>query len=307
LQPISLWLKVREREAFGTTETSFPVAGETGGLGLRPSSPQFFSFFRHRWQDLNTQSLPSGVPRFAQDNPDRDVAIVSHGSVIRALLNFYCRKSVTDINSTGHSDNTAVSLVEVEGSLPIVIYKNDNSHLSPELSTIERQNWWKENSSPAEISMWFKSADMAAEGRRYVSFREDAWNVVYGDLEGFTGEGFLKEARAASRENPRAVVYGMLMDDIAGIIELNTKKGEDEGVGYIPFYYLKEEYRGRGLAVQLLGQAVSFYRRLGRKYLKLRVSPDNKRAISFYEKNDFIRCGFCSGPNSNLILMKKAI
>lgn len=47
-------------------------------------------------------------------------------------------------------------------------------------------------------------------------------------------------------------------------------------------------FRFRGLGVQLLGQAVSFYRGLGRTSLRLRCAPDGA-ARQFYEKHGFLK------------------
>ena len=44
---------------------------------------------------------------------------------------------------------------------------------------------------------------------------------------------------------------------------------------------------GGRLAVQLLGQAVSYYRKRGRRALRLRVSPDNAAALKFYADAGF--------------------
>jgi probable phosphoglycerate mutase len=77
--------------------------------------------------------------------------------------------------------------------------------------------------------------------------------------------------------------------------------------GHISLFAIAPEYRGKRLAVQLLGQAVSFYRALGRKYLKLYVAPDNHRAIQFYKKNDFVEKGYGPGIHDNLLVMIKKI
>ena len=72
-------------------------------------------------------------------NPGKTVCVVSHGCAIR---NFLCRalgRPVSELNSVGRSDNTAVSVVEFDDALsPRVIIMNDDSHIPPELSVYRR-------------------------------------------------------------------------------------------------------------------------------------------------------------------------
>ena len=42
------------------------------------------------------------------------------------------------------ADNTAVSVVEYDDSfVPHIVSQNDASHLNPEVSTFEKQDWWR--------------------------------------------------------------------------------------------------------------------------------------------------------------------
>ena len=72
-------------------------------------------------------------------NPGKTVCAVSHGCAIR---NFLCRalgRPVSELNSVGRSDNTAVSVVEFDDALtPHVVRINDASHIPPELSVYRR-------------------------------------------------------------------------------------------------------------------------------------------------------------------------
>ena len=96
-------------------------------------------------------------------------------------------------------------------------------------------------------------------------------------------------------------------DKFIGIIELDTECMADKGAGWISFCYLEPDYRGQNLGVQLLGHAVSVYRGLGRKTLRLHVAETNKRGIAFYEKFDFKRIGTAKGNICSLLLMEKEI
>ena len=99
----------------------------------------------------------------------------------------------------------------------------------------------------------------------------------------------------------------MLRDTPAGVLQLNLRRDADKGVGSIPFFYMLPDFRRRGLGVQLLGQAVSTYRPLGRKYLRLRCAPDNHVAQRFYQKYGFHKIGEDPGSRVPLDIMEKYI
>ncbi len=78
-------------------------------------------------------------------------------------------------------------------------------------------------------------------------------------------------------------------------------------MGYIPFLYLREPYRHRGLGIQLIGHGVSFYRRLGRTRLQLSVAPTNENALGFYRKYGFHQVKKQRGRFGRLLLLEKDI
>ena len=80
-----------------------------------------------------------------------------------------------------------------------------------------------------------------------------------------------------------------------------------EGVGYIPFLYMDPAHRRQGLGVQLLGQAVSTYRPLGRDRLRLCCAPDNGIAQRFYQKYGFVKMGEEPGARGPLDVLEKYI
>jgi broad specificity phosphatase PhoE len=81
-----------------------------------------------------------------RENPGQSVCVVSHGCAIR---NFLCRASglpLCRLSEVDWCDNTAVSIVDFDEALhPTVVLQNDTSHLSPEYSTLQKQDWWKKN------------------------------------------------------------------------------------------------------------------------------------------------------------------
>ena len=125
------------------------------------------------------------------------------------------------------------------------------------------------------------------EVRFTIRYRKDAWQVVYGTLRGFDGSGFWLDAQRTIGPDPEAMVVGYLNGTPAGMIQLSPGRDAARGVGYIPFLYLREPFRHQGLGIQLIGHAVSFYRKRGRTKLQLSVAPTNAKALGFYRKYGF--------------------
>ena len=94
---------------------------------------------------------------------------------------------------------------------------------------------------------------------------------------------------------------------VAGVLQLDLERCAGEGTGYIPFVYMTPQYRKQGLGVQLIGQAVSVYRPLGRERLRLRCAPENAVAQRFYEKYGFTKVGEEQGARVKLDMLEKSI
>jgi len=252
--------------------------------------------------------MKDAVMELAAAHPGQTVALFSHGTAIRSLQCALKGLDQEGCRAQGHSDNTGVSCIDVEDGKVSIVFENDNSHLPEELSTLARQKWWKSGkSSLADANMWYRSLDMAGERSMYAQARQEAWLALHGAAVPFDGEGFLRQAEARWRRDPRAVRCAMLGDEPAGLLELDLEQGEEEAAGYIPFLYLFPAHRGRGLAVQLIGEAVSIFRPMGRKYLRLRCARSNTAAQRFYARYGFTVAGAEPGAEGPLDLLEKYI
>lgn len=254
--------------------------------------------------------VSTAIRRIAAANPGKTVAIFSHGTAIRNALAVFHGMTVPQSAKLGHSDNTAVSLLEFEGDQVRIVFENDNSHLSEEMSTLAHQSWWKKGGAPKvdQTNLWFRPLNVKGEEADfYLEARREAWQTVYGDLEGFDGLGFLKKAQAAAEKDPNNVTCAMLQDKPVGIIELDPERDREKGIGSIPFYYLVPELRRQGYGIQLLGVAVSAYRKLGRDYLRLRCAPENEQAQRFYRRYGFRAIGQEEGSHRPLDVLEKYI
>ena len=249
------------------------------------------------------------VFRLAAAHPGQTIALFSHGTAIRCLQAAIRGLGPGEMDGLGHSDNTAVTCLEIQGDQARIVFENDNSHLPEEISTLARQKWWKEREGGGgDANLWFRPLNMKKEAERFRAARHEAWQNIHGTSVPFDGDGFVKDAlRCWKRDPHKAVMWAMRRDEPAGILHLDLERDADQGVGYIPFFYMMPQLRCQGLGVQLLGQAVSAFRPLGRTRLRLRCAPDNQRAQRFYRKYGFVRVGEEQGARVPLDILEKDI
>ena len=130
----------------------------------------------------------------------------SHGAAIRQALAQIQGLPPQRWNEMAHGDNTAVSKLILENGTLSVEFRSDASHLSPEISTLAKQAWWrKDNVKAQDVSLWFRPADWEKERGVYLAARRDAWHSTHGDSPAFDGEGFLQAAEEHLKQSPRAV------------------------------------------------------------------------------------------------------
>ena len=55
-----------------------------------------------------------------------------------------------------YCDNTSVSRLTVEDGTFRIDFLNDASHLTPDISTFERQKWWREAGDRSDFNMWYR-------------------------------------------------------------------------------------------------------------------------------------------------------
>lgn len=240
-------------------------------------------------------------------NPDRTVAVFSHGTAIRQVL--------TRLSGSGvylkEGMNTAVSCLEADEQGIRVLWYNDASHLSPEIAAAAARPDVDDEAQirregPQEM-LWFRPWDAKLEQEAYLAWRKEGWLSSHGTMERYDGDAFLKAALSHSAFDVSAVQVVMCGETPAGILELDYEKGREEGVGAIAFYYVDTAHRKRGLGVQLLGMAISAYRPMGRTKLRLRCAPENQTAYRFYTRQGFKQICMAEDSVVPLYLMERPI
>ncbi len=290
-----------EDDMWGRIEEDFPEQ-----YGYYNGSPDKWDIPGCEHWDALCRRISSAILDIAAMNPGRTVAAVTHGCAIRALVSVIQGIPAREIQRIQYCDNTAVALVTVEDGKMTLEYMNDASHLPDELTAFRHETWWKSEKATDGRNMRIEPFDVAANRERYLARYRDTWIISHGSDKGFS-DIYYDWAVMRSMKDARSVAEAKLGGRPAGMIELAPESGAEEGCGHIAFLCMDEEFRGRGLGIQLIGHAVSFYRPLGRKKLRLNVAADNHNAVKFYAGCGFTETTRESGSFGEVIIMEKGI
>ena len=280
-----------------------------------PESMDRFNRSDPTWRAPNGEDLADvgrrveqALHRIAQAHPGQTVAIFCHGTGIRQALANLQGVAPQDWKNLAHSDNTAVNRLTYEDGQFRVVFESDASHLDESISTLARQSWWRKDSKKAaDVNLWYRPLRWEEERELYLEARREAWTSTHGPDVPFDGESFLRVAEENLSRSPWGVTAAMAGDELAGILQLDTQRYQEDQAGYIPFCYIVPERRDQNLGIQLVGQAVSFFRPLGRDKLRLRCAPYNDRAQHFYRKHGFVKVGEEPGSRVPLDILEKYI
>ena len=219
----------------------------------------------------------SAVRDMAAKHLNGTVAAFSHGMALRILLSAVEGYPLFEFYKTKNGDNTAVSLIEVEGDEIRLVFRDDNSHLLDEegLTVFGKQTWWKENSRASEPGYWFRPLDMQKDAVLLQEYQE----------EFAAGDEFLCTLRAAAKDDPLAVQAVMEEDETVGFVFFDMDPCLPGG-GKINLIYTLPRCRCRGYGIQLIGQAVQLFRPMGAERIWISCPAENKEALRF-----FANCG----------------
>ncbi len=252
------------------------------------------------WQAPNGESyqqlgdrMMTAIHRIAQNHPNETIAIFSHGCAIRQAVLSIQNTPSDHWGELLHGENTAVTTLSYdEGKLNLVEYANSD-HITPDISTLGRQTWWKaDKKARQEFVLCFRPLNLDTEGDIYLTARKEAWESTHGLDIPFHGEQFMADARLCAQQGDWGLqVATDPKGKILGVLQLDMTRYGNEGCGYIAFFYLMPQVRGNGIAVQLLGAAISAFRKQGATALRLRCAPYNERAQRFYKRHGFVKIG----------------
>ena len=168
----------------------------------------------------------------------KSIAIVSHSVVMRGVLS-----ALFPSTTIPRSDHTSVSCLTYENGRYKIEYLNDSSHLDEAHKIQHRQKWWQQDGAQGDDTLWFRLGMTDVEGLAPIPSP-----IVITALEDFRPVGLI------------------CMSEI------------DEVTGRVDYLGLTPSYQGHGLSTQLLGQAISYLRRIGKK--QLIGHPNSNEALS---------------------------
>ena len=243
--------------------------------------PQFWQVEgSENYAQVSRRAYPA-LLEIAQRHEGEVVAVISHGVTIRCLLSTALNIPLERLEELPICKNTAISHLIYENGSFRAESINDYRHLDAVGGTV-----WSKNQA-----LRHEYIDPDRERDYYCACYADAWRAAHGSLTGFCADVYWESAREHYRDDPESLMKIYCGDEPVGLVELDTRRSAHMGCGWLSLIYLKEEYRGRGYGIQLLGRAIMKYRRMGRKSLRLHAAEDNAMALSFYRKHGFTDCG----------------
>lgn len=122
-----------------------------------------------------------------------------------------------------------------------------------------------------------------------ISFREDSFIVSFGDAKKFhqdDGKGmdrYVEWLKNKISQDSYSAVHIWQNNTIIGQMELGLLR-DDPTCGYVNLYYLIPSKRGQGIGKYLDNYANKYFFKKQLKRARLSVSPQNLKAIAFYQK-----------------------
>lgn len=228
------------------------------------------------------------VREIAEENRGKTVAVFSHGYAIRLLLARLQGCTLEQTGASPHGDNTAVSLLEAEGDALRVVFRDDNSHLlTPEFLAGERA---RRRANALEPGLYFEPLRLPEQAELFTEQAASAWEDA-GEPRAFDGERLLAAAAACP------TLVGYLGEEPVGLVQFGPADGE---YGTIPLACIRRDCRSRGFGVQLIGQAVHYWRPLGAGYLRVSV-PTGCAALRFFREYGFVSAGETAEGRETLV------
>lgn len=218
----------------------------------------------------------NAILEIALENDGKTVAVFSHGCAIRLVLAKLQGYSMESLGETPHGDNTAVSLLQYENGALRVVYRDDNSHLLTSEFLAGEKRFKRANA--LEPGLYFEPLQGA---KPCLGMAAQAWKES-GRTEPFDEASFLR----AAQERP--TVVGYRDREPVGLIQFGAEEGS------ITLLCVREDCREKGYGVQLIGQAVQYWRHRGAERLTMAL-PEHAAANRFFAEYGFVPTGRTEG------------
>ena len=251
--------------------------------------PVMHKYFNHdpgKWQIEGGESyydvrsrMYEYISEAAKNHAGEAIAVVSHGFAIRAFICQIKNIQSHEVHKLPYCDNTAVTALHFENDQFDIEYYGDATHLDAQMRTLANQSWWREKNHRYGENCRIEKFDIVRDnGLKDAFFDEFGQQPAADDI--YT---------AFSEETP------------VGFLGLNLSSTNDDEIGKIEYLFVSPEHRRNTVGIQLLGQAVSVFRKMDKKRLHMQVEKDSP-AFSFCEKYDFKKI---DQIDSQICLMEK--
>ena len=253
--PLSISDKLREVDmgswedtAWGDLEYNDPVMSAHFGR-----DPALWSVSGSESYENVYTRMTDFIMETARNHDGETIALFSHGFAIRSFFCALMGVESHESHKVPYCDNTAVALMLYDNGELAIEYQSDNSHLRNEDSTFANQNWWRGEKK------WL------GENMRYMPFDQERDKKLLESLDEDT----------LARLGASKVYTSFVANEPVGLVGVDLDKDCAESAGWISYIYLDGEFVGKGFGVQLLGQAISEFRRLRREKLRIQVPADS--------------------------------
>ena len=250
--------------------------------------------------------VEEAITDIAASHPDQTAAVFCHGTAIRQFLANVKGIAPEDWHTMPHFDNTAVTCLTYDGQSFSIRFEGDASHLPRELSTLGRQAWWRKEPGKRDINLWHRPIRWPEEEPLLLRAWQETWAALPGPHPPET-EALRRAALDRLEQSPWGLTISLDGDTPAGLLQLDPRRDREAGVGYIDLLCVLPEMGKKGLGIQLIGQAVAFYRPLGRDRLRLTCSPQAPEAGRFFRRYGFSKIGEDRAGPVPLDLLEKYI
>ena len=144
-----------------------------------------------------------------------------------------------------------------------------------------------------ELQKFFSEVDRTGESLPYknIDGANQYMQKMLDDVMSMNGKIFVAEEDKAA-----GFIQGVIIEHKKGEDEIYDLSHSPSKEGWIGLFYVKPEYRGKGIGQDLLDEMKKYFKSQNCTDIRLLVLSDNAHAIEVYEKNGFI------GHNLEMIL-----
>lgn len=133
------------------------------------------------------------------------------------------------------------------------------------------------------------------------------------DMQSYLDETFSSENLTLELNDSNSDIYfAEFQENVIGYIKINFGKSQthlkDESAIQIERLYISKDHQRKNVGQFLLNKALEIAQNTGKDYVWLGVWTENKRAIKFYERNNFVEFGsyiFTLGTDKQSDIMMK--